>query len=301
MTTAHAPRSIEQYLKALREALAGEDPALIQDALYDAEEYLRAEVAAHPGRTEADVLEIIASTYGAPDEVADAYRNTEKQVKEALAPPKPKEHRTALGRFFGVFGDSRAWTSLFYSVLALATGIVYFTVTVTGLSLSAGLAILIVGIPFFLLFVGFTRVLALAEGRLVEALLGQRMPRRPPYPSKGLPIMTRIKEMLVDRRTWTTMLYFLLMLPLGVTYFVVAVVGVAVSLGILVAPFASWIAESGGFYIDGVYTIPEPWVALVTVPVGVLLLTIVMHLVRGIGIMHGGLAKHLLVAQSRND
>ena len=65
-----APRSIEQYLAALRAALAGEDPALVQDALYDAEEYLRAEVAANPGRNEADTLELISSTYGAPDEVA---------------------------------------------------------------------------------------------------------------------------------------------------------------------------------------------------------------------------------------
>jgi uncharacterized membrane protein len=301
MTTAHAPRSIEQYLKALREALAGEDPALIQDALYDAEEYLRAEVASHRDKTEADVLEIIATTYGAPEEVADAYRSTEKQVREALAPPKRTEHKTALGRFFGVFGDSRAWTSLFYALLALGTGIVYFTVTVFGLSMSAGLAILIVGIPFFLLFVGFTRVLALAEGRLVEALLGQRMPRRPPYPSKGLPIMTRIKEMLVDRRTWTTMLYFLLMLPLGITYFVVTITGLAVSLGLVLAPFASWVIESGGIHMDGVYTVPEPWAALVTVPLGLLLLTLLMHLVRGIGLLHGGLAKHLLVAQSRHD
>lgn len=301
MTTAHAPRSIEQYLKTLRDALAGEDPALIQDALYDAEEYLRAEVAAHPGKTEADVLEIIASTYGAPEEVADAYRNTEKQVKTALAPPKPTVHRTALGRFFGVFADSRAWTSLFYAVLALATGIVYFTVTVAGLSLSAGLAVLIIGIPFFLLFVGLIRVLALAEGRLVEALLGQRMPRRPPYPSKGLPIMTRIGEMLADRRTWTTLLYFLLMLPLGITYFVVAVVGISLSLGLMLAPLAGWLTESGGIHMDGVYTVPEPWVAVVTIPLGLLLLTLLMHLMRGIGIMHGGFAKHLLVAQSRND
>ena len=156
MNTGAAPRSIEQYLRALREALAGEDPSLIQDALYDAEEYLRAEIRAHPGKTEADVLEIIASTYGAPDEVAEAYRNTEQQVRAALAPPKRKEHRSAIGRFFGVYGDSRTWTSLFYMLLALGTGIVYFTVAVTGLSLSAGLAILIIGIPFFLLFVGFT-------------------------------------------------------------------------------------------------------------------------------------------------
>src|SRR6478672_11822718 len=45
-----APRSIDEYLKQLRAALEGEDPSLIQDALYDAEEYLRAEVAAHPGK-----------------------------------------------------------------------------------------------------------------------------------------------------------------------------------------------------------------------------------------------------------
>ena len=68
MNERSAPRSIQQYLEALRAALAGEDPALVQDALYDAEEYLRAEVAASPDRSEADTLELIASTYGAPDE-----------------------------------------------------------------------------------------------------------------------------------------------------------------------------------------------------------------------------------------
>src|ERR1700752_2907087 len=82
-----APRSIDEYLKQLRAALEGEDPSLIQDALYDAEEYLRAEVAAHPGKAEADVLELIASTYGAPDEVAAAYRDTEVKVKAALKTP----------------------------------------------------------------------------------------------------------------------------------------------------------------------------------------------------------------------
>src|SRR5256885_9644169 len=48
--SSNAPRSIDDYLKQLRAALEGEDPALIQDALYDAEEYLRAEVAAHPDK-----------------------------------------------------------------------------------------------------------------------------------------------------------------------------------------------------------------------------------------------------------
>lgn len=298
-----APRSIEQYLTALRAALAGEDPALVQDALYDAEEYLRAEVAANPGRNEADTLELISSTYGAPDEVAEAYRTTEKQVRTALAPPPRKAPRTVLGRFFGVYGDSRTWTALFFMLLSLVTGIFYFTMTVTGLSMSAGLMVMIIGIPFFLLFVGFTRVLALAEGRLVEGLLGQRMPRRPLYPSKGMPIMERIKEMLVDRRTWTTMFYFLLMLPLGILYFVIAVTGISVSLGLVGGSIAGLLLEagvgSGGISLDDqLYFAPSPMMAPVVLVLGVLLLTAVMHLVRGIGRGHGTLAKHLLVARA---
>jgi uncharacterized membrane protein len=298
-----APRSIEQYLAALRAALAGEDPALVQDALYDAEEYLRAEVAANPGRNEADTLELISSTYGAPDEVAGAYRTTEKQVRTALAPPPRKAPRTALGRFFGVYGDSRTWTALFFMLLSLVTGIFYFTVTVTGLSMSAGLMVMIIGIPFFLLFVGFTRVLALAEGRLVEGLLGQRMPRRPLYPSKGLRIIERIKEMLVDRRTWTTMFYFLLMLPLGILYFVIALTGISVSLGLIGGSIAGLLLEagvgSGGISLDDqVYFALSPLMAPVVMALGVLLLTVVMHLVRGIGRGHGTLAKHLLVARA---
>ena len=84
--TPSAPRSIEDYLHALRTALAGADPALIQDALYDAEEHLRAEAAGKPTKSEADLLEDIARTYGSPEEVAAAYRDTEAKVEAALQP-----------------------------------------------------------------------------------------------------------------------------------------------------------------------------------------------------------------------
>ena len=297
-----APRSIEQYLAALREALAGEDPALIQDALYDAEEYLRAEVAANAGRAEADTLELIASTYGAPEEVAAAYRTTEKQVKTALASPPRPPARTALGRFFAVYSDQRTWTALFFMLLSIVTGIFYFTVTVTGLSMSAGMIVLIIGIPFFLLFVGFTRVLALAEGRLVEGLLGQRMPRRPVYPPTGVPVMQRIKDMLTDRRTWTTMFYFLIMLPLGILYFTVAVVGITVGIGLVLGPIASAFLHagfgSGDMNLDHeIYFGPAPIAIPLLLAFGIVLLTGVMHAVRAIGRAHGTLAKHLLVAR----
>jgi uncharacterized membrane protein len=166
--TRAASRSIDDYLKQLRDALEGADPALIQDALYDAEEYLRAEVASHPGKSEADVLELIATTYGAPEEVAAAYKDTEAKVSAALRPVEPKSTQSpsAIRRFFGIYSDPRAYTSVFYMLLTLATGIVYFVFVVTGLSLSAGLAVLIVGFPFFLAFIGIARVISLGEGRL---------------------------------------------------------------------------------------------------------------------------------------
>lgn len=201
-----APRSIDQYLRQLREELAGEDPALIQDALYDAEEYLRAEVAAHPEKSEADILEIIASTYGAPDEVAAAYRETETKVRAAMTTPLAKAPESAAGRFFSVYSDPRAYTALFFMILSLATGIIYFTFTVVGLSMSAGLAVLIVGVPFFLLFIGIARVISLAEGRLIEAMTGVRMPRRPPHPGAPAGFWSRVAAMLTDRRTWSTLL-----------------------------------------------------------------------------------------------
>ncbi len=306
MNQASAPRSIDQYLAALRAALAGEDPALVQDALYDAEEYLRAEVAASPGRSEADTLELIASTYGAPEEVAEAYRNTEQQVRTALAPPARQAPRSLPGRFFGVYGDSRAWTAMFFMLLSLVTGIFYFTATVTGLSMTLGLSLLIIGIPFFLLFVGFTRVLSLAEGRLIEGLLGQRMPRRPLYPKKDLPVLERIKNMLLDRRTWTTMLYFLLMLPLGIVYFTIAVTGLCVALGLVFGPLAA-LLTGGDFLpasidVDGaIYHGPSLAMAPLILVLGVLLLTVVLHLARGIGRLHGQLAKNLLVARAASE
>ncbi len=293
--TAATPRTVEQYLDALRTALKSADPALVQDALYDAEEHLRAELAQRSGDAEGDVLARIVASYGAPDEVADAYRANEATIQKALRTPVPKPRTSALGRFFGVYADPRAYLSLLYMLLALVTGIVYFTFATTGLSLSIGFAILIIGVPFFLLFVGIARVVALAEGRIVESMLGTRMPRRPMYPDRETPLLARIVDMLKDPRTWGTLVYFVAMLPLGVFYFTFATVGLAVSLATVFAPIFVLLYHAGLVEIDGIVSSPHPALLPLVSILGFLLLTITMHLARGIGYLHGQLAKTLLV------
>ncbi|NJD31777.1 MAG: hypothetical protein FIB04_07815 [Gammaproteobacteria bacterium] len=296
--TAATPRTVEQYLDSLRSALQGADPALIQDALYDAEEHLRAELAQRPGDNEGDVLASIVTSYGAPDEVADAYRANEATVQKALRPPKPRPRTTTLGRFFGVYADPRAYLAMLYMLLAMVTGTIYFTFAVTGLSLSIGLAILIIGVPFFLLFVGATRFVALAEGRLVETMLGTRMPRRPVYPDRETPFLRRIVEMLKDPRTWGTLVYFLLMLPLGIFYFTFVLIGIVVSVATIVAPIAVLLYDAGLVQIEGTVNAPHPALLPLISILGLLLLTVTMHLSRGLGYLHGQLAKTLLVKAS---
>ncbi|WP_313461360.1 sensor domain-containing protein [Stenotrophomonas sp.] len=326
------PTTIPQYLAQLRAALHDADPAMVQDALYDAEEYLRSELAAQPGRSEADVIADVAGSYGAPEEVAEIYRETEITVNRALRTPSasirpiarvvpatepggaaaaavtagtagavladaPVPHRSALARFFGIALEPRTYGSLFYMLLSLATGTFFFTWVITGLSLSLGLMILIIGIPLTVLFFGSVRGLALLEGRLVEVLLGERMPRRPRYADRSRSWLQRIGDMFTDGRTWLTMLYFVLMLPLGIIYFSVAVTLLSTSLVFIWAPVASLLAlnGSGGIYIDSELLLLPVWAMPMLAIVGVVLLFCTLHLARGVGYLHGQMAKHLLV------
>ena len=303
-----APRSIDEYLQQLRAALRGADPALIQDALYDAEEHLRAELADQPGRGEAEMLQKVVGSYGAPEEVAELYRGQEIAIQRALRPPLPPRRRSLAGRFFGVAADPRTYGALFYMLLVPTTGIFYFVWAVTGLSLSAGLSVLIVGLPFIVLFVGSVRALSLVEGRIVEAMLGMRMPRRPVFPEQGATLLRRIGRMFTDVHTWTTLCYLCLMLPLGIVYFTLATTLLAVSLAFTAAPLALLFdrSEWGHYFVEGQATIdwgfgehvPGWGDALALCAIGIVVLFATLHLVRALGRMHGHIAKHMLVPRA---
>jgi uncharacterized membrane protein len=294
----NVPRTIQEYLDQLRAELAGADPALIQDALYDAEEYLRGEMHAHPEKTEEQILAAIATTYGAPEEVAEAYRNTEAKVQLALRTPRPKPRKSMLGKFFAVYADWRAYTALLFMLLAFVTGIFYFVWAVVGISLSASLMLLIFGIPFSLLFLSSVRLLSLVEGRIVEVLLGVRMPRRPVHPGNGKsrPIMERVKEVFTDPRTWSTLLYMIVKLPLGIVDFIIFVSLGSISLSFLFAPIEAMFTGDLWFDIDGITFYSLPWAVTPIISIiGLILLTLLMHIARGMGSVHGHLAKSLLV------
>ena len=299
---------IQTYLSNLKNALQGADKATVQDALSDAEEHLRGalaeEAAAAGDEGGTEVLEEIIRQYGDPDEVAEAYRSWEQN---ALAPALPGRSAPAAGHqtpsrtrdyrgFFQVFADPRTWGGLVYMLIALVTGTLYFSWTVTALATSIGVMILIIGIPVTILFLLSIRGLAFLEGRLVEALLGERMPRRPAFTNPDQPWIQRLKELLLVKVTWLAVIYNLLMLPLGTIYFSVMVTLLATSLALIAAPVGTMIFDLPVAQFGAAqYYLPDYLTPLVAIG-GALLLVLTLHLARWVGQVHGKFAKALLVS-----
>jgi uncharacterized membrane protein len=293
------PQSIKDYLDQLRVCLRGQPPALIQDALADAEEYLRGEQEEAPDEGEAALLARIIETYGTPHETAEEYIAMEQAISPFPARTEDEAPARSGPGLFGVLVDPQAYGALIYMLLSLATGIFYFTWAVTGVSLSLGLAILIIGVPFALLFVYSVRVISWVEGRVVEALLGVRMPRRLPTQEEGGTIWTRIKRVLTDGRTWGSLIYMILQLPLGIIYFTVAVVLGVTSGSVIAGAFyelstgKNVVRLDGYPELDALFNTPHGLVLLVVAGMVGILFT--LHLARVIGFIHGKIAEALLV------
>ncbi len=298
--------NVDQYLEALKVALTGAPKAVIADALADCEEHLRGAIAAHPEMSEAEVFADMAKSYGSPEEVAAEYRATDLPPSRPFARPETRFFSPVAANAprswttFNVFSDMRTYGALIYMLLSLITGVFYFTWAATGTSLTAGLFVLIIGIPFFLVFMGSVRLLGHVEGRIVEALLGVRMPRRLSAGPFDETLWGRIKAGLSDVRTWSTLFYMFLMLPLGVAYFVIAVVGLALSCALVITGVWSVFDMGAHININGgpdwlLQVVHTPFAGILAALTGLSLFFVTLHVARAIGWLHGRIAEHLLV------
>ena len=208
-----------------------------------------------------------------------------------LSPPPPG--------FFEVLGTRRAYTTLLYLLCSLVTGILTFTYAVTGLSLSLGLAILIIGLPVAAVFLAGTRVLSVAEVHLLKALVGAEGSEVPTLLPAGEGWLARLKALVTDRRTWTSLLYFVLLMPLGIAYFTLLVTLLTTGLTLLAVPVlhllhlgASFTGDLGG--VAWVAAHPGLTVVLCGLA-GLALLPLTFHLALLLGRFQIWLARHLLV------
>lgn len=293
-------KSIDEYLDQLKEELKGGDTATIQDALSDAEEHLRAALTNlkqdQTEMSQEEALRQVIEQYGSPSETASAYAEVERRTVPILNRETQNE-RSGIARFFSVYTDPRAWGTLLYMLIAFVTGVIYFTWAVTGVSVSVSFLIFIFGFPLALLFLLSVRGLALLEGRLVEALLGIRMPRRPLFSHQDMKWFDRLKALVTDKATWLMLVYMLIQFVLGTLYFVSIVTVLSVSLSLVAVPILQEIFGRGIASIDDMRYFMPTWSYLLFVLGGFMLWTTFMNIVRGVGQLHGKMAKALLVTE----
>ena len=293
----YVEQQIADYLKRLKQALHDQDPALIQDAQYDAEEHLRA---ALEDRTQAQKAFIdICTEYGSPEEIAEYYRNMEANVTMALHGPKKSSRSKLSVGFFAVIRDTRAYTALLYLLLVLPLAIVYFAwVMMAGIS-SLALSLLIVGIPLLVVFLSSMSFFAFLEGRLIEMLLGQRMPRRPHYRRSITGWKPWAAHTLKNKRHWRAALYLLLQMPLGLIYFAIIAIPFLFSIVIFISPVVDPLLH----WIDPIrYSIDIHWYWFpLAMPAGALGFVLTLLLAKTIGRFQAWLARHLLISMPNDD
>lgn len=286
--------TVKQYLTDLKVAMGKADQAVIVEAMDDAEEHLRDLVQdlrrGNPSLTQAQALTAAVAEFGDPAEVAEGYI-----IVEGRRRPEPVENgavkRNFLTRVFGVYWDPWTYGALLYLFLMFPLGIIYFVYIVTGISLTAGLIITIIGIPLGILFLMSLAPIGWLHGRLTEALLGIRMPRKHRRHQVVGTVWQRFKAIVTNPRTYSSMLYLVLMFPLGIIYFVMLVLLLVISLVFMLSPIAYLVIPEN-------ISAPLPLGIWVLVSVGgFIFLTWGLHLVRILADWHGRLSKALLLSR----
>jgi len=134
--------------------------------------------------------------------------------------------------------QARSYTNLVYLLLSFPLGMAYFIFLVTGLSLSLGLMITILGVPILGLTLVGSWWLAALERRMAIGLLGAAVPPmgRAPFTS-GQGFRRDVEELLGNRVTWTGMLFLAVKSPLSLFTFTIVVTLIALSMSFLLVPF----------------------------------------------------------------
>ena len=193
---------------------------------------------------------------------------------------------------FRAVSAKRTWLETAYLLVDLPVGIVGFTVVVTGLSLGLGMLITLIGIP--ILTVTLLACRAGARGELYRArMLGLELQPPPPIDASGS-FLRKLVRPLADAAGWRAAAYFVLMLPVGIVTFTIAVTWWATALGALTLPVWAWSLPHGGAQFGEHYYWHKPWQLALSTLAGLVLTLIAPWIMRGLAVLDRGMVRAFL-------
>jgi hypothetical protein len=146
---------------------------------------------------------------------------------------------SVLSSIFKPFGQVQTYSNFVLLLAQLPIGIVHFVFLATGFFTTIGLAFSVVGVPFaaaaFLATLIVARLLANAEFAVLRGVFGDSVQGYDRVGGDGL--LDSTKSLVTSMSTWKAVLLSALRLPLGLVSFVITTTYVAVTVGLLAAPF----------------------------------------------------------------
>ena len=179
-----------------------------------------------------------------------------------------------------------------YLLLALPMGILTFTVVVTGWALALGLAITLIGLPIAMVTIHTSRWMAWVERRRAALVLGEPIPGV--YRRAGGNFLDRLKALFSDPSTWKDLGWHLLLLPVGIADFTIAVTAWSASLGLIIMPAWWWALPASDPTELGLFQVDSWGYAFLAMAIGLLLLPLAAALVRGTAAASGALSRVVL-------
>ena len=221
--------------------------------------------------------------------------------------------KTHLARAVFPQEDSSTLGNIVFLLLSFPLGLIYFLIAVIGLAVGLSTLVIWIGLPILFATLFIIRSMAEVERRMVSSLLRMPVPYQLPGPPEPrLSFLRRFGRMLSDPSTWTSTIYMLLKLPLGILSFVLAVTLSVVSAALVLFPLGYLISllvniillkngiSSDGTLITGFIEVHGSFDLImfvrsfIGVPVGIVLWLFTRTLLNALARASGELAKALL-------
>ncbi len=139
-----------------------------------------------------------------------------------------------LSWFFGVPFRRQSYLNLAYLLLAFPLGLAYFIFFSVGISVGIGLAVILIGFAILMMTIGVALVLVSFERWLTSRLLDVTIDPR--LELDGAAWGPKLKSYVLDRRTWSALVYLPVKFLLGTAAFVVAFTGLSTAVAMVMVP-----------------------------------------------------------------
>ena len=168
--------------------------------------------------------------------------------------------------FLTAIFNIQTYSNLIYLFLTFPLGLLYFLFFTIGVSLGAGLAVILIGIPILMIVVFAVPGLAAFERQIATNLLGAQI--TPPEKRKRHDqTIKAFMAALINPAWWRQSIYLALKFPLGLLTFIATTTCTAVVVGLIFAPFGVTNVEIGSVtFGTGTFGIIGMGIGLVLAP-----------------------------------